>query len=223
VSVRDNTSLTEDQITATPTQPLEGRLVFASAPLKKDVRISGTVTVTLRIRSDQPNTPITARLIEYGPSLRPVGEGVTNAATSSCWGATSSVDSACYLDVVKDFANSDAAVLCRGWIDAAHAGSNAVPMPLQPGKWRDVAIPLRAQDVLVTRGHTLALALTLSDTEWTTPRSTGATISIDLSRSDLDLPAVGGIHVEPTDAGLAQQHGRGHPLGLSVADTSRVP
>jgi len=223
LSVTDNTSLTESQITAAPTRPLDGRLVFASAPLKNDVRLSGTPKVTLRIRSDQSDTPITARLIEYGPSSRPVGEGVRNAATSSCWGATSSVDSGCYLDVVKNFARSEAAVLCRGWIDAAHSGSNAVPAPLQPGTWRTVTIPLRAQDVLITTGHTLALAITLSDTEWTTPSSTGATISIDLSRSGLDLPAVGGIHLEPTDEGLAKQRARGHRLGLSVADTSRVP
>jgi X-Pro dipeptidyl-peptidase len=223
VSVTDNTSLTESQITAAPAQPLDGRLVFASAPLTKDVRLSGTAAVTLRIRSDQSDTPVTARLIEYGPSLRPVGEGVQNAATSSCWGATSSVDSACYLDVVKNFARSEAAVLCRGWIDAAHSGSNAVPTPLQPGTWRTVTIPLRAQDVLITKGHTLALAITLSDAEWTIPRSAGATISIDLGRSDIELPAVGGIHLEPTDEGLAKQRARGHRLGPSVADTSRVP
>jgi hypothetical protein len=86
-----------------------------------------------------------------------------------------------------------------------------------------VTIPLRAQDVLITKGHTLALAITLSDAEWTIPRSAGATISIDLSRSDIELPAVGGIHLEPTDEGLAMQRARGHRLGRSVADTSRVP
>jgi X-Pro dipeptidyl-peptidase len=188
------------------------------------VRISGTPTVTLRLRADKTDTPISARLIEYGTSLRPVGEGgVQNAATSSCWGASSPVDSACFTDVVKNFVDSNAAVLSRGWVDAAHASSSANPTPLQPGEWRTITIALRAQDVLIAKGHTLALAVTLSDTEWTTPRPTGATVLVDLGRSTLNLPVVGGIQLAPATTSLSSTHVQGHPFGLSVADDARVP
>jgi X-Pro dipeptidyl-peptidase len=223
VAVTDNLGLTEDQIVATPADQVAGRLLFNSAPLVRDVRISGTPTVTLRVRADKADTPISARLIEYGTSLRPVGEGVLNAATSSCWGASSPVDSACFTDVVKNFAASNTAVLSRGWVDTAHASSRANPTPLQPGEWRTITIPLRAQDVLIATGHTLAVAITLSDTEWTTPRSTGATVLVDLGRSMLNLPAVGGIQLAPASTPLSSAHVHGHPFGLRVADDARVP
>jgi X-Pro dipeptidyl-peptidase len=223
VSVTDNPGLTEEQIVATPDDQVAGRLLFNSGPLARDVRVSGTPTVTLRVRADKADTPITARLIEYGTSLRPVGEGVQNAATSSCWGASSPVVSACFSDVVKNFANSNAAVLSRGWVDAAHARSSANPTLLQPGEWRTITMPLRAQDVLVAKGHTLALAITLSDTEWTTPRPTGATVLVDLGRSMLNLPVVGGIQLAAATTPLSSTHVHGHPFGLRVADDARVP
>jgi X-Pro dipeptidyl-peptidase len=222
-SLTDNNDLTEAQIVASPATPREGRLVFASAPLQGDVRLSGAATLTLRIRSNRPDTPITARLITYGPTLRPIGEGVQNAATTSCWGASSPADSGCFVDVQKNFANSNASVLSRGWIDAAHSASAAKPTPLQPGVWRTVRIALRAQDVLIARGHTLAIAITLSDTEWTTPNGTGATLDIDLARSELQLPAVGGLRLDPTGGSLDRQTVHARPVSRAVADTSRVP
>jgi X-Pro dipeptidyl-peptidase len=38
----------------------------------------------------------------------------------------------------------------------------------------------------------LGLAVTLSDTKWTTPYDTGATIDIDLAHSKLNLPVTAG-------------------------------
>jgi X-Pro dipeptidyl-peptidase len=125
--------------------------------------------------------------------------------------------------VQKNFANSNASVLSRGWIDAAHSASAAKPTPLQPGVWRTVRIALRAQDVLIARGHTLALAITLSDTEWTTPNSTSATLDIDLARSELQLPAVGGLRLDPTGGSLDRQTVHARPVSRAIADTSRVP
>ena len=134
LTVTDRTTLTEQQAISTPSQPVAGRLMFTSAPLSKDVRLSGTPTVTLRVRANRTDTPITAKLVDYGPSSRPVGEGVTNASTLSCWGQATPVDSACYLDVDHLFAASSASVLSRGWVDAAHARSSITPTPLVPGK-----------------------------------------------------------------------------------------
>ncbi|MDQ2835929.1 MAG: Xaa-Pro dipeptidyl-peptidase [Actinomycetota bacterium] len=199
-ALTDNTSLTEATILSSPRTAKAGRLVFTSAPLTADARLSGTPTVTLRIKVNKTDTPITARLIDYGNSSRPVGEGVKNATTSSCWGSSSTVDSACYLDVLKNFSTSSASVLSRGWLDAAHYPSISTPTPLVSGQWRTVTIPLRAQDDILARGHQLGLDITLSDTEYTTPNSTGATVTIDLTSSVLNLPVVGGITLTPGTA-----------------------
>ena len=197
LALADRPSLTEQQAISTPSQPVAGRLMFTSAPLSKDVRLSGTPTVTLRVRADRTDTPITAKLVDYGASLRPVGEGVTNASTSSCWGQSTPVDSACYLDVNHLFAASSASVLSRGWVDASHARSSIEPTPLVPGKWRLITIPLRAQDVTLAQGHQLGVVVSLSDTEFTTPNSTGATITVDLTQSSLSLPLTSGVTIMP--------------------------
>ncbi len=193
VSVTDNTALTESQILAAPRIGKTGRLVFTSAALTSAARLSGTPTVTLKIKATKTDTPITARLIDYGSTSRPIGEGVKNATTSSCWGSSSSVDSACYLDVLKNFSTSTASVISRGWLDASHYPSLSTPTPLVSGQWRTVTIPLRAQDFTFAAGHQIGLDITLSDTQYTTPNSTAATVTIDLSASTLSLPVVGGI------------------------------
>lgn len=197
LALADKPSLTEERAVSTPSQPVAGRLMFTSAPLATSVRLSGTPTVTLRVSADRPDTPITAKLVDYGPSSRPVGEGVTNASTSSCWGESTAADSACYIDVRHLFAPSSASVLSRGWVDAAHARSSIDPTPLVPGKWRLITIPLRAQDVTLAKGHQLGVVISLSDTEYTTPNSTGATIAIDLTQSSLSLPLTSGVTITP--------------------------
>jgi X-Pro dipeptidyl-peptidase len=151
--------------------------------------------VTLRIRADQPTTPITARLVEYGAASRYAG--IRRTSTSTCWGASTTVDDSCYFEVRKFTSNSDHGVVGRGWIDAAHRSSLTRPTPLVPGRWTTVTVPLRPQDLVVPKGRVLGLAVTLSDTEWTTPNDTGATVDVDLAHSRLVLPAIGGTVVAP--------------------------
>jgi hypothetical protein len=46
---------------------------------------------------------------------------------------------------------------------------------------------------------------------------------VDLGRSMLNLPAVGGIQLAPASTPLSSAHVHGHPFGLRVADDARVP
>jgi X-Pro dipeptidyl-peptidase len=197
VSVLDNPELTEDDIVGTPTDPVAGRQMFLSAPLKKTIRISGTPTVTLRIRSDKTTTPVTARLIEYGEASRYAG--IQRTSTETCWGSSTAADDACYFEVAKRTAVTDHGMVGRGWIDAAHSSSLSNPTPLTPGSWTTVTVPLRPQDMIVPKSRVLALAITLSDTEWTTPNDTGASVDIDLVHSRLNLPATGSPIVAPSN------------------------
>jgi X-Pro dipeptidyl-peptidase len=188
VSVTDNTSLTESAILTSPGTARSGRLTFTSAALTADARLSGTPSLTLRIKASRTDTP---------------------------------VDSACYLDVVKSFAASKASVISRGWLDASHSDSLSSPTPLVSGQWRTVTIPLRAQDDILAKGHQVGLAITLSDTEYTTPNSTGATVTIELAGSTLNLPVVGGIHLSPgTAPAVATQPPARTAKGVTA---SRVP
>ncbi|HEY3005149.1 MAG TPA: Xaa-Pro dipeptidyl-peptidase, partial [Kribbellaceae bacterium] len=196
VNVLDDTSLTEDDIVGTPSVPLSGRQMFLSAPLQKAIRISGTPTVTLRIRSDKATTPVTARLIEYGHASRYAG--ISRTSTETCWGASTSYDDSCYFEVAKRTAVTDHGIVGRGWIDAAHSASLTNPTPLTPGAWTTITVPLRPQDMIIPKGRVIGLAISLSDTEWTSPNDTGASVDIDLAASHLNVPMTGGVIVAPS-------------------------
>jgi X-Pro dipeptidyl-peptidase len=196
VTVTDDPDLTEDDIVADPTTVIAGRQMFLSAPLPVPIRISGTSSVTLKVKSDSTTTPVTARLIEYGDAERYTG--VRRTDLSSCEGASTTYDDSCYYTVEKLTAQSDHGIVSRGWIDAAHSKSVSQPTPLTPGQWTTVTVPLRAQDEVIPKGRILGLAITLSDTEWTSPNDTGATIDIDLAGSKLNLPVTSGNIPAPT-------------------------
>jgi X-Pro dipeptidyl-peptidase len=198
VTVTDEPSLTEDTIVATPSDVIAGRQMFLSAPLAGSIRISGTPTVTLRIRSDSETTPVTARLIEYGEGERYAG--IRRTDTQTCVAEDAPFDDSCYYTVEKLTEESDHGIVSRGWIDAAHSNSLSDPTPLTPGRWTTVTVPLRAQDEVIPKGRILGLAVTLSDTEWTTPNDTGASIDIDLANSRLNLPITAGRVAAPTKA-----------------------
>jgi X-Pro dipeptidyl-peptidase len=196
VTITDDPDLTEDDIVADPTEVISGRQMFLSAPLPVPVRISGTSSVTLRLKSDSATTPVTARLIEYGEAERYTG--VRRTDDSTCEGASTDYDDSCYYTVEKLTAQSDHGIVSRGWIDAAHSKSLSTPTPLSPGQWTTITLPLRAQDEVIPKGRVLGLAITLSDTEWTSPNDTGATIDIDLAGSKLNLPVTSGKIAAPT-------------------------
>jgi X-Pro dipeptidyl-peptidase len=200
VNIVDNPDLDEDDIVGTPSEPVAGRQMFLSAPLQNRIRISGTPTVTLRIKidnTDKTTTPVTARLIEYGEATRYAG--IQRTDTETCWGSSTPADDSCYFDVTKLTAVTDHGIVGRGWIDAAHSDSLSNPKPLVPGRWTTVTVPLRPQDMIIPKGRVLGLAITLSDTEWTTPNDTGATVDVDLAHSRLNLPELGGKVVAPSN------------------------
>jgi X-Pro dipeptidyl-peptidase len=176
------------------------------------MRISGTPSVTLRVKSDSATTPITARLIEYGDAER--YSGIRTTDNSTCEGSSTDFDDSCYFTVDKLTTQSDHGIVSRGWIDAAHSKSLSNPTPLTPGTWTTVNVPLRAQDQVIPKGHVLGLAVTLSDTEWTTPNDTGATIDIDLTTSKLNVPVTSGKITAPTQL---------HPIDVDITTPTQRP
>jgi X-Pro dipeptidyl-peptidase len=193
----DNPALSESAATANPNTAVAGRVAFLSAPLTRDVRLSGIPTATLRVRVNQPTTELTARLVDYGTAARTdylgAGEGITTLTTESCWGASTAADDACYLDTAPDVVTSDRAVLTRGWQDAAHHVSLRFTTPLRPDRWYTITVPLQATEQTVAAGHVLGLILQQSDNEYSSPATSGATVRLDLRGSSLTLPLVGNL------------------------------
>ena len=214
-TIVDDFNQVEAQAVASPNEVRASRSVFLSAPLTRPLHFSGSPSVTLRIKIDKPDTQLSARLVDYGTQRRvdyeSAGSGISTLDTESCWGASTATDDACYFDTAQDFVTADTEVLARGWRDAAHRESLTRLTPLQPGTWYTITIPIDAYDATIATGHVLGLVLTLSDNEFVSPQPTEATATIDLSRSRLELPAVGPAILPsvtvaptvPTSTGLA--------------------
>lgn len=209
VAVTDSPSLSEADATATPNTAVAGRAVFLSAPLTSAVRISGTSVVTLRVALNRPTSELTVKLVDYGAQRRvdylSSGSGIATGNTRDCWGSSTATDSACYLKATEVFTQSSVDVLARGWIDVAHAGNLRRVAPVPPGTYTTVTLPLAAHDDLIAAGHVLGLVVTLSDNEYTSPQTSGATATFALAGSSLTVPVVGAgvpaATVAPTVAG----------------------
>ncbi len=191
----DDPGLDEATAVADPNTEVPGRVAILFGPLTSDIRISGTPSVTLRVKVDKPTTELTARLVDYGTGTRVDyqggGDGIRTLTTESCWGASTPADDACYKDTAERVVTSDHAVLTRGWQDAAHHVSLRFTTPLLPDRWYSVTVPLQATDQRIAAGHVLGLILQASDNEYSSPQSTGATIQLDTRRSRLTLPMTG--------------------------------
>ena len=212
----DDPALTQARAVTDPAAARPGRLVFLSGVLTADTRISGTGSVTLRVRVNRPTTELSVRLVDYGTADRvdpgTPGEGVHRLGSRSCWGDSSPADSACYPDFAADVARRDLAIVSRGWLDAAHHTSLTRTTPLATGQWYPVTVSLQPADAVVPAGHVLGLVVTGTDPGGNAPAATGATIAVDLAGSQADLPVVDptgvptGVAVPPAVAGHAGQH-----------------
>jgi X-Pro dipeptidyl-peptidase len=189
-------SVREADLVSSPNTAKAGRLVFLSGALTAPLRVSGSPSVTLRVRVDRPTTTLSARIVDYGTATRIdpfASEGVRNLTTESCWGESTADDNSCYLDTFEVTRTSDLFVLSRGWLDAAHHRTLRTPTPLEPDRWYQVTIPLDATDAVIPAGHTLGLVLGQSDPQFTVPDNQGATVEVDLAASRLNLPAAGRV------------------------------
>jgi X-Pro dipeptidyl-peptidase len=200
VTLTDNPNLTETQAVGDPNTARADRAAFLATAFSGTTHLSGTPTVTLRFRSDKPDTELTAKLVDYGTAARDDYlandlSGIENLATRSCWGESTADDSACYLDTTEIVRTTDYGVLSRGWTDAAHHTGLTRYTPVTPGRWYSITIRLQPQDQLLAAGHHLGLALSLSDEENTTPSGTGANVTVDLTHSTLSLPVAGATHL----------------------------
>ncbi|GAB3939475.1 Xaa-Pro dipeptidyl-peptidase [Kribbella albertanoniae] len=178
-----------DAVVLDPTTPKPDRAVFLSDTLDKAVRISGTGKVTVRVKSNRPAAGIKARIVDYGTATR--FRNVTNVPnTRVCWGDGNTLDTGCYAQTQVNTAVSDAAVVVRTLADVGHYKSLNRKESLKSGKWYDLTFELNADDVVFGAGHRLGLVLTVEPDNPSIP-FTGATLTLDPTRSYLTLPLTG--------------------------------
>jgi putative CocE/NonD family hydrolase len=105
-------------------------------------------------------------------------------------------------DVAPD---GSSAMVTFGVLNLAHRNSHEHPEPLKPGRFYDVAVPLKSIAQTIPKGHRLRLAV--SSTYWPMvwPSPEDVMLTVDAARSRLDLPilsslaGLGGVKFGPPE------------------------
>lgn len=191
----DDPVQTEQEWVANPTRPSPARLVFSTAPLAQPMRLSGTTSVTVTASSDKTMGRVGAMLVDYGPAVVrntvfPL-PGIKNLTTKSCWGESTPADSACYFDTTADLLPVDQSIIANGWADLGHARSLWHGVDLRPGTSTTMTFDLSSLDHVVPAGHRVGLVVGGTDAFWSDAPSLDPTLTFDLHRTSVTLPAVG--------------------------------
>lgn len=184
----------ESSMISDPDEARTGRLAFLSPRLTEAVRLSGTVEVDIRARVDRPDTNLTALLVDYGADNRfPVSsEGSRTGRKETCWGASTRADDACYRETHVPVRKANVHIVSRGWLDARHHGSLRSNTPLIPGQTYRFRWEIFGDDHTFAPGHRLGIIIAGSDFGWTIPDPNHATVTVELGKTKVIFPVVGG-------------------------------
>ncbi|MFE4664819.1 Xaa-Pro dipeptidyl-peptidase [Streptomyces sp. NPDC056716] len=188
---RDESDWATDLGVATP-----DKAGFVTGPLTRDLRLSGSSEVTVTATPSTPTAHLSAVLVDLGPdTIRDyagTGEGITTLTDRTCWGASTTGDSACYRETAAKTTDVEHTIVSRGWADL---GTHAAPgkgVPLTPGTAHTLTLDLAATDHVVPAGHRLALIVAGTDNGLIEPPADRPTLTLDLSRTTAYVPVVGG-------------------------------
>ncbi len=83
-------------------------------------------------------------------------------------------------------------IITRGWADPQNHASIRKGEPLTPGKFYEVSFDLQPDDQIIPEGQQIGLLIFSSDREFTLLPKPGTELTVDLGRTILKLPVVGG-------------------------------
>ena len=83
-------------------------------------------------------------------------------------------------------------IITRGWADPQNHKSISESKPLEPGKSYTVSFELQPDDQIIKAGQQIGLMIFSSDKYYTLHPKPGTELSIDLGKTSLTLPIVGG-------------------------------
>ncbi|WP_150452125.1 Xaa-Pro dipeptidyl-peptidase [Arenibacter lacus] len=83
-------------------------------------------------------------------------------------------------------------IITRGWADPQNHSSLTNGEPLEPGIFYEVSFDLMPDDQIIPKGQQLGLLIFSSDREFTLWPEPGTELTIDLDKTHLEVPIVGG-------------------------------
>jgi X-Pro dipeptidyl-peptidase len=147
------------------------RLLFATAPLRDSLRISGTPRVTLRVAADRPAANLSVWLVTLPYDSTRIGSASRAGVVTRGW---------------ADIQNH--AALTRGGVYASKRHGD----PLVPGRYYDLTFDLEPDDQVIPAGKQLGVMIMSSDPEFTLWPRAGTRLTVDLAGTSFSLPVVGG-------------------------------
>ncbi len=185
----DDPSRTADSLVAAQDQADPGRLLYVSAPLPRDVRISGTPSVSVRASVDGPSPYLSALLVDYGTDQRITGFAQTTGTW--CFGDTLGTDSGCRPKYGYSTAQTPYEVVSRGWLDVRNRHSDSVTEPIRAGKTYTFDWPMQPRQYQLKAGHRLGVVLLVTDRDYTLRYPAGTKVQVTLGESVVRVPVVG--------------------------------
>lgn len=88
--------------------------------------------------------------------------------------------------------NNQAGIITRGWADPANAKSLRVTEPLVSGKPVTVTFDLEPDDQIIAAGKRIGFMIFSSDKDFTLHPKPGTVLTVDLDKTTVTLPVVGG-------------------------------
>ena len=83
-------------------------------------------------------------------------------------------------------------IITRGWADPQNHLSLRESTPLEPGRFYTVSFDLMPDDQVIAKGQQIGLMVFSSDRDFTLQPEPGTELTIDLDKTSLELPVVGG-------------------------------
>ena len=84
-------------------------------------------------------------------------------------------------------------IITRGWADPQNHSSIRKSTPLKKGKFYEVSFNLIPDDQIINKGQQIGLMIFSSDKEFTLHPEPGTELTVDLDKTTIKLPIVGGI------------------------------
>jgi X-Pro dipeptidyl-peptidase len=138
------------------------RLLYVTPKLKGDMHISGIPSITITLSSNKPAANLSVWLVSL-----PWNEGSSD---------------------VKITDN----IITRGWADPKNYKSLTDEEDLIPGKSYTLTFELQPDDQIIKAGQQIGLMIFSSDQEYTIHPKPGTELTIELDKTHLSLPIVGG-------------------------------
>ena len=83
-------------------------------------------------------------------------------------------------------------IITRGWADPQNHKSLTESAPLKPGEFYDVTFKLQPDDQIIRAGQQIGLIVFSSDKDFTIHPKPGTELTVDLDKTKLVIPVVGG-------------------------------